>query len=152
MYILENDLQRQDDLFKINEDFIGILERHKKFGHDLWVISFLIIMMKNKVTWMVISTLIWKNIVFQKQKFKSCLCLPRHSMDHQWIGLDSLVVHSSKITSHSSSLNNLPIPSTTPLISGSKALAIIDLYNYGIGFGIYNHASFRFMIRPILHL
>ena len=35
MYILENDLQRQDDLFKINEDFIGILERHTKFSHDL---------------------------------------------------------------------------------------------------------------------
>ena len=101
---------------------------------------------------MVISTLIWKNIVFQKQKFKSCLCLPRHSMDHQWIGLDSLVVHSSKITSHSSSLNNLPIPSTTPLISDSKALAINDLYNHGIGFGIYNHASSLFMIQPILPL
>ena len=35
MYILENDLQRQDDLFKINEDFIGIFERRTKFGHDL---------------------------------------------------------------------------------------------------------------------
>ena len=35
MYILENDSQRQDDLFKINENFIKILEWHTKFGYDL---------------------------------------------------------------------------------------------------------------------